>query len=164
MLTALNKSWHIDCFSCSSCSKTLNDESFLEINDCAYCKDCYVEELAPKCKRCNEAIVENFISALNSYWHPGCFVCFECGIGFNNSSFFEYANTPYCELHYHMKRGSLCSACSQPINGRCITAMNKKYHPEHFNCSFCLKQLNKGTFKEQNDKAYCHTCYAKLFP
>lgn len=164
MLTALNKTWHISCFRCLSCKKVLNDESFLEINDEAYCKNCYVNELAPKCKRCNHAIVENFISAMDSYWHPSCFVCQECGVTFNTSNFYEYNNMPYCENHYHLKRGSLCGGCQSPINGRCITAMNKKFHPEHFNCSFCLKQLNKGTFKEQNEKPYCQTCFIKLFP
>lgn len=54
---------------------------------------------------------------------------------------------PYCETHYHAKRGSLCAGCSKPITGRCITAMFRKFHPEHFVCAFCLKQLNKGTFK-----------------
>ena len=29
--------------------------------------------------------------------------------------------------------------------------------------SFCLKQLNKGTFKEQGDKPYCHECFDRLF-
>uniref|UniRef100_A0A8C6XT13 LIM zinc-binding domain-containing protein n=1 Tax=Naja naja TaxID=35670 RepID=A0A8C6XT13_NAJNA len=51
---------------------------------------------------------------------------------------------------------SLCSGCEKPITGRCITAMGRKFHPEHFVCAFCLKQLNKGTFKEQNEKPYCH--------
>lgn len=41
--------------------------------------------------------------------------------------------------------------------------MFRKFHPEHFVCAFCLKQLNKGTFKEQNDKPYCHVCFDKLF-
>lgn len=39
----------------------------------------------------------------------------------------------------------------------------QKFHPEHFVCAFCLKQLNKGTFKEQNDKPYCQNCFLKLF-
>lgn len=30
---------------------------------------------APKCGGCNRAIMENYISALNSQWHPDCFVC-----------------------------------------------------------------------------------------
>ena len=128
-------------------------------------RDCYITDLAPKCKRCVQPIVENFISALDAYFHPSCFVCVECGVAFNATSFYEYQDMPYCELHYHLKRGSLCNSCSQPINGRCITALNKKYHPEHFNCSFCLQTLNKGTFKTcPNEKPYCHQCFQKLFP
>lgn len=127
-------------------------------------RDCYSNKLAPKCKRCNESIVDNFISALNGYWHLKCFVCQECGDSFNSTSFFEYDNMPYCEIHYHMRRGSLCGACHMPINGRCIQAINKKFHPEHFTCSFCLKPLNKGTFKDKNERPYCQLCFTKLFP
>jgi paxillin len=67
-----------------------------------------------------------------------------------------------CETHYHSKRGSLCAGCQKPISGRCVTAMGKKFHPEHFVCSFCLNQLNKGTFKEHESKPYCHKCFTKL--
>lgn len=57
----------------------------------------------------------------------------------------------------------ICLFCISLFAGRCITAMFRKFHPEHFVCAFCLKQLNKGTFKEQNDKPYCHGCFEKLF-
>lgn len=87
----------------------------------------------------------------------------DCRQPFQHGSFFDHEGLPYCETHYHAKRGSLCAGCSKPITGRCITAMFRKFHPEHFVCAFCLKQLNKGTFKEQNDKPYCHACFDKLF-
>lgn len=87
----------------------------------------------------------------------------DCRQPFHHGSFFDHEGLPYCETHYHAKRGSLCAGCSKPITGRCITAMFKKFHPEHFVCAFCLKQLVKGTFKEQNDKPYCHVCFDKLF-
>lgn len=87
----------------------------------------------------------------------------DCHQPFGGRSFFDHEGLPYCETHYHAKRGSLCASCQKPITGRCITAMGKKFHPEHFVCAFCLKQLNKGTFKEQNDKPYCHPCFVKLF-
>lgn len=100
---------------------------------------------------------------------PRWFVLWSRRLVYQNNTFYHllknYFNLglPYCETHYHAKRGSLCAGCSKPITGRCITAMFKKFHPEHFVCAFCLKQLNKGTFKEQNDKPYCHGCFDKLF-
>lgn len=165
------------------------DQGFHEKDGKAYCRKDYFDIFAPKCGGCARAILENYISALSSLWHPECFVCRvsvlavllsddlmtdritshpslrsqECFTPFVNGSFFEHDGQPYCEVHYHERRGSLCSGCQKPITGRCITAMSKKFHPEHFVCAFCLKQLNKGTFKEQNDKPYCHGCFVKLF-
>uniref|UniRef100_H2ZMC5 LIM zinc-binding domain-containing protein n=1 Tax=Ciona savignyi TaxID=51511 RepID=H2ZMC5_CIOSA len=162
-VTALNKTWHPEHFFCAMCSNFFGDEGFHEYEGKPYCRADYYNMFAPKCGGCMKPILSNYISALNAQWHPECFVCRECLAPFTNASFFELDGQPYCETHYHHLRGSLCSGCQKPITGRCITAMGKKFHPEHFVCAFCLKQLNKGTFKEQNDKPYCHQCFTKLF-
>uniref|UniRef100_A0A8C7WX86 Paxillin b n=1 Tax=Oryzias sinensis TaxID=183150 RepID=A0A8C7WX86_9TELE len=163
VVTALDRTWHPEHFFCAQCGTFFGPEGFHEKDGKAYCRKDYFDMFAPKCGGCARAILENYISALNCLWHPECFVCRECFIPFVNGSFFEHDGQPYCEVHYHERRGSLCSGCQKPITGRCITAMSKKFHPEHFVCAFCLKQLNKGTFKEQNDKPYCHGCFVKLF-
>ncbi|XP_035827386.1 paxillin isoform X2 [Aplysia californica] len=162
-ITALEKMWHPEHFFCAQCGRLFGEEDFHEKNGKAYCKDDYFQMFAPKCGGCAQPIMENYISALNRQWHTECFVCWECRATFGSGSFFDYEGLPYCETHYHAKKGSLCASCEKPITGRCITAMFKKFHPEHFVCAFCLKQLNKGTFKEQNDKPYCHPCFVKLF-
>lgn len=91
--------------------------------------------------------------------------CFlqECHLLFDGSAFYELNGAMYCERHFLAHRGMPCAACGQPISGRCVTAMYKKYHPDHFVCTFCLQPLNRGTFKEQNEKPYCHACFEKLF-
>ncbi|CRL02588.1 CLUMA_CG015798, isoform B [Clunio marinus] len=162
-VTALDKTWHTEHFFCAQCGQQFGDDGFHERDGKPYCRNDYFDMFAPKCAGCNRAIMENYISALNSQFHPDCFVCRDCRQPFYGGSFFDHEGMPYCETHYHAKRGSLCAGCSKPITGRCITAMFKKFHPEHFVCAFCLKQLNKGTFKEQNDKPYCHQCFDKLF-
>uniref|UniRef100_H3D1M3 Paxillin n=1 Tax=Tetraodon nigroviridis TaxID=99883 RepID=H3D1M3_TETNG len=163
VVTALDRTWHPEHFFCAQCGSFFGPEGFHEKDGKAYCRKDYFDMFAPKCGGCARAILENYISALSSLWHPECFVCRECFTPFVNGSFFEHDGQPYCEIHYHERRGSLCSGCQKPITGRCITAMAKKFHPEHFVCAFCLKQLNKGTFKEQNEKPYCHGCFIKLF-
>ncbi|OXU23720.1 hypothetical protein TSAR_006505 [Trichomalopsis sarcophagae] len=185
-VTALEKTWHTEHFFCAQCGNPFGEEGFHERDGKPYCRQDYFDMFAPKCGGCNRAIMENYISALNSQWHPDCFVCrdckkpvsgksfyamegkplcpkCDCRQKFQGGSFFDHEGQPYCETHYHAKRGSLCAGCHKPITGRCITAMFRKFHPEHFVCAFCLKQLNKGTFKEQNDKPYCHGCFEKLF-
>ncbi|XP_073971878.1 leupaxin-like isoform X2 [Rhodnius prolixus] len=162
-VTALEKTWHTEHFFCAQCGKQFGEEGFHEKDGRPYCRDDYFDMFAPKCGGCNRPIMENYVSALSTQWHADCFVCRDCRQPFQGGSFFDHEGLPYCETHYHFKRGSLCAGCHKPITGRCITAMFKKFHPEHFVCAFCLKQLNKGTFKEQNDKPYCHACFEKLF-
>lgn len=162
-ISALDQTFHPEHFFCSACGHQFGDDGFHEKDDAAYCKTCYFEQFAPKCGGCNTPITENYISSLNLQWHPNCFVCKECQLPFHDGNFFEHEGFPYCEQHYHALRGSLCAGCHKAISGRCITAMFRKFHPEHFVCSFCLKQLNKGTFKEQGEKPYCHECFDRLF-
>ncbi|XP_076126873.1 LOW QUALITY PROTEIN: leupaxin [Alosa pseudoharengus] len=164
VVTALDRTWHPEHFFCAHCgSSFFGPEGFHEKDGKAYCRKDYFDLFAPKCGGCARAILDNYISALSCLWHPECFVCRECFTPFVHGSFFEHDGQPFCEVHYHDRRGSLCSGCQKPITGRCISAMAKKFHPEHFVCAFCLKQLNKGTFKEQNDKPYCQGCFIKLF-
>lgn len=44
-----------------------------------------------------------------------------------------------------------------------FAALGKKFHPEHFVCSFCMNVLAGGKFSEKNGKAYCGECHGKLF-
>lgn len=37
---------------------------------------------------------------------------------FQGGSFFVHEGMPYCETHYHAKRGSLCAGCHKPITGK----------------------------------------------
>lgn len=87
----------------------------------------------------------------------------ECLTGFTGGSFFELEGRPYCELHFHQRQGTICHGCGRPVTGRCITAAGRRYHPEHFVCTYCLGRLNKGTFRECGDKMYCQPCHDKLF-
>ncbi|XP_036402059.1 transforming growth factor beta-1-induced transcript 1 protein-like isoform X2 [Megalops cyprinoides] len=163
MVTALDKNWHPECFCCVKCGRAFGEEGFHDREGQQYCQQCFLSLFASRCQGCSQPILENYISALNSLWHPQCFVCRECYTPFVNGSFFEHEGQPLCEAHYHQSRGSVCQACQQPILGRCVTAMGAKFHPHHLVCHFCLKPLSKGCFKEQENKPYCHTCFLKLF-
>ena len=82
---------------------------------------------------------------------------------FIDGNFFELEGTPYCELHYYIKKQLICSSCQCPIKGKCMTTSSgKRFHPEHFNCSYCSKRLQILDFKEKNGKCYCLDCHRKL--
>lgn len=163
LVTALGCTWHPEHFCCKVCRKHIGEEGFHEKEGEPYCSDDYFRLFGAVCSGCSEPVKESYISALNGLWHPQCFVCHVCHTPFLNGSFFENDGLPLCETHYHSSRGSLCAGCDQPITGRCVTAMGRKFHPQHLSCTFCLRQLNKGTFREQDGKPYCQACFARLY-
>ena len=74
-MRALGKTWHPEHFFCTLCGKHFGSEGFHEKDGRAYCRECYYEKFAPRCKRCSKAIMEGFVSALGSQWHTECFCC-----------------------------------------------------------------------------------------
>jgi len=166
-ITALGTTWHTDHFFCCQCAVQFPAGSgFLEKDGKAYCERDYYRLFATRCGKCGEIIVGEYISALGKEWHNKCFTCKECGCSFPTESFYEYKGMPYCETHYHLKRGSLCSRCNKPIVGRCISASGKKYHPDHFTCVKCNKLLATGNmddeYKEVNGHPFCGNCAARI--
>lgn len=160
---ALEQTFHPEHFVCAHCGCQFDaDDGFHEKDGKPYCKNDFFELFANKCAGCNLPITANYITALGVQWHPDCFVCSDCHCPFADGKFFDIDGAPYCEIHYHARRGSLCAVCRQPIIGKCTTAMFRKFHPDHFTCTYCLKVLTKS-FKEENDKPYCHDCFDKLY-
>lgn len=160
---ALDQTFHPEHFVCAHCGCQFDaDDGFHEKDGKPYCKDDFFDLFANKCAGCNLPITANYITALGVQWHPDCFVCSDCHCPFGDGKFFDIDGAPYCEIHYHARRGSLCAVCKQPIIGKCTTAMFRKFHPDHFTCTYCLKVLTKS-FKEENDKPYCHDCFEKLY-
>jgi len=162
-ITALGKKWHVEHFICTQCLKPFAGGNFFERDGRPYCEADFYGLFAPKCANCHEAIKGDCINALGSQWHSEHFVCSYCQKSFSGGVFFEHSGKPFCEIHYHQQTGSLCSGCGKPITGRCVNALDKKWHPEHFVCAFCMNPLAGGSFTEHNSKAYCRECHGKLF-
>ncbi|KAG7513401.1 hypothetical protein JOB18_006909 [Solea senegalensis] len=163
ILTALDQTWHPEHFFCTYCGGLFGPEGFLEKDGKPYCHKDFYCLFAPKCSGCGESVKENYLTAANGTWHPECFVCADCLQPFTNGCFMELDGRPLCSVHFHSRQGTLCGGCGVGITGRCISALNRKFHPEHFVCAFCLRQLSQGIFKEQKGKPYCATCFDKLF-
>ena len=71
----MDHTWHPEHFVCHECQRPFGDAGFHEKDGKAYCRDDYFKMFAPKCSGCEEAVIDNYISALNGHWHPQCFVC-----------------------------------------------------------------------------------------
>ena len=162
-VTAMNKKWHVSCFVCNSCCNPFQNGAFYEKNGMPYCNNCFQGTFATRCAGCNQVATGKIINALNQQWHSQCFACAYCRRPFNGGAFYEKDGKPYCEAHYHGASVNVCDGCKGAITGRCVDALGKKYHPEHFLCNYCMNPLSGGGYTEQNGKPYCQACYANLF-
>jgi len=162
-VTAIGKKWHINHFICTQCLSPFENGTFFERDSRPYCETCFYAAFAPRCAGCNQSIKGECVNALGQQWHPEHFVCQYCQKNFSGGSFFEFGGKPYCETHYHQQTGSLCAGCGKAVTSKCVSALDKKWHPEHFVCAFCMNPLAGGSFTENNGKAYCKECHGKLF-
>jgi hypothetical protein len=73
----------------------------------------------------------------------------------------EYA---LCETDYFRRLDLLCAACGTALRGSYVTALDKKYHVEHFTCSLCdLVFGPQDSYYEHDGQVYCHFHYSTKF-
>ncbi|CAG2055069.1 unnamed protein product [Timema podura] len=115
------------------------------------------------CNACDKPIVGQVITALGKTWHPEHFTCNHCNQELGTRNFFERDGHPYCEPDYHNLFSPRCAYCNGPILDKCVTALEKTWHTEHFFCAQCGKQFGEDGFHERDGKPYCRDDYFDMF-
>jgi paxillin len=77
---------------------------------------------------------------------------------FKNGQFVEHEGSPYCLADYSQLFCPRCANCQQPIVDKCITAGEKQYHPQHFTCTGCGKNLTGQPYKLDDGEIWCNDC------
>lgn len=128
------------------------------------------------CRKCDLPISGQFVRALSSMFHIECFTCADCGQQCS-SKFFpidnpdatgqdenEMKQIPLCEHCYFKRLDLLCYSCKSALRGSYITALDRKYHVEHFTCSLCDRVFGpEDSYYEHNKQIYCHYHYSTLY-
>ncbi|KAG0057280.1 hypothetical protein BGZ83_000070 [Gryganskiella cystojenkinii] len=128
-------------------------------------------ELAPavqKCGKCELQMQGSFVRALGATYHLDCFKCLDCG-QIVASKFFPIKETdgkqhPLCERDYFRRLNLVCYSCGEALRGSYITALDNKYHIEHFTCSVCTTVFGpQDSYYEHDGKVYCHYHYSLCY-
>ncbi|KAJ3416289.1 hypothetical protein HDV05_002229 [Chytridiales sp. JEL 0842] len=70
----------------------------------------------------------------------------------------------YCEKDYFARLDLLCAKCGTALRGPHISALDRKYHLEHFTCSVCPTVFRQhDSYYERNGDVYCQYHYSVLF-
>lgn len=71
---------------------------------------------------------------------------------------------PLCETDYFRRLGLLCHQCGGALRGSYITALDRKYHVDHFTCSLCPTVFGaQDSYYEHDGNVYCHYHYSTQF-
>ena len=65
-------------------------------------------------------------------------------------------------INFHVSTSNnsiVCAECNEPIVGRIVNAMGRRFHPQCFNCKECGTPLEHVSSYEWAGKAYCHLDY-----
>ncbi|KAI4923594.1 uncharacterized protein J4E92_007568 [Alternaria infectoria] len=120
------------------------------------------------CGKCGEGLTGQFVRALGDTYHLECFTCHDCG-KIVASKFFPVPDKPpgqypLCETDYFRRLDLLCFECGQALRGSYITALDRKYHIEHFTCSVCPTVFGASdSYYEHEGSVYCHYHYSTKF-
>ncbi|KAK0633427.1 hypothetical protein B0T14DRAFT_68319 [Immersiella caudata] len=121
------------------------------------------------CKKCGESLTGQFVRALDGTFHLDCFKCRDCG-QIVASKFFPADDEngggqyPLCETDYFRRLGLLCHQCGGALRGSYITALERKYHVDHFTCSLCPTVFGaQDSYYEHDGQVYCHYHYSTRF-
>ncbi|KAI0402739.1 rho-type GTPase-activating protein 1 [Xylaria palmicola] len=121
------------------------------------------------CAKCGEPLTGQFVRALDATFHLECFKCHDCG-QIVASKFFPADDEatggqyPLCETDYFRRLGLLCHQCGGALRGSYITALDRKYHVEHFTCCLCSTVFGaQDSYYEHDGDVYCHYHYSTQF-
>ncbi|KAF1989725.1 RhoGAP-domain-containing protein [Aulographum hederae CBS 113979] len=120
------------------------------------------------CGKCGENLTGQFVRALGDTYHLNCFTCHDCNM-IVASKFFPVPDQgpnqyPLCETDYFRRLDLLCYACGGALRASYITALDRKYHIEHFTCSACPTVFGaQDSYYEHQGDVYCHYHYSTKF-
>ncbi|KAJ6653610.1 hypothetical protein lerEdw1_009044 [Lerista edwardsae] len=146
---ALDKLFHVECFTCFKCERQLQGQQFYNVDEKPFCEECYAGTLE-KCCVCKQTITDRMLRATGNSYHPQCFTCVVCHKPLEGASFIvDKANQPHCVDDYHRKYAPRCSVCTEPIMPEPgkdetvrVVALEKNFHMKCYKCEDCGKPLS----------------------
>ncbi|KAJ0398771.1 hypothetical protein ATCC90586_008935 [Pythium insidiosum] len=123
---ALNQYYHPECFKCGHCQRVIaEDQGYAEKDTQAFHQECYQARFGKRCSRCNKNLKGKVVKALDSLYHPDCFVCYQCNASLSES-FFEHEGQAVCAQCKHLF--ITANAVQVPDNLIAISVATVGYH------------------------------------
>ncbi|VEU20611.1 DEKNAAC101476 [Brettanomyces naardenensis] len=151
LVRAMDRTFHVECFTCHDCGKPCSDKFFAEEID------------VPVDQITSQTVPSTIASPTPAVPPPAPL---NPTTGTTNPAApvaTKRIQVPLCEYDYFRRIDLICYTCNKAIRGSYITAVGRKYHPEHFYCEICHKVFETEDYYEHEEKIYCHYHYSRLY-
>jgi len=170
VVNALGKAYHPEHFVCHHCSQPFPNGEYVIKDDHAYCAKDFYDLFSPRCKACNDIIIDKCINAGGQYFHPNHFCCYLCGKNLKGQKYKIDGDTKeiFCTACMGSRarkiepEAKICSICKRPIIGEFISLNGQPIHPEHYRCEECGCEFVGGNCHEYEGRFYCLEHYKQL--
>ncbi|XP_015610259.1 thyroid receptor-interacting protein 6 [Cephus cinctus] len=169
--SAMDKVFHINCFSCFVCKVNLQGKPFYSLEGKPYCEEDYLNTLE-KCCVCTRPILDRILRATGKPYHPSCFTCVVCGQSLDGIPFtVDATNQIHCIQCFHKKFAPRCCVCKLPIMPEPgqdetvrVVALDRSFHIQCYKCEDCGLVLSsdsegRGCYP-LDDHVLCKSCNA----
>jgi len=164
-IEALDKPWHPQCFTCTTCNSPFPSGDYVEIDNLPYCHNC-ANGVPDHCVECRKPLSGQVAEINGNFWHYGCFKCSRCQKALEKA-YTPFQDYPYCKDCYHVVAASeVCYKCKGVLEGQCIKIRDKPFHEGCFGCSKCGCHLNSSSpgVHVKFSSPYCDKCWATVKP
>lgn len=169
--TAMDRLYHIACFTCHECQINLQGKPFYAIDGKALCEADYLNTLE-KCSVCLKPILDRILRATGKPYHPQCFTCVVCHKSLDGIPFtVDATNQIHCIDDFHKKFAPRCCVCRLPIMPEPgqdetvrVVALDRSFHIKCYKCEDCGLVLSseaegRGCYP-LDDHVLCKNCNA----
>ncbi|KCV69975.1 hypothetical protein H696_03440 [Fonticula alba] len=155
VVEALGKKWHANCFCCTDCGMVLSSNFMADEHRMPYCRNHFLQSRGMICRVCTQLVSSDFVRIDGAYLHTSCFTCQECASCLSGKAYLRVGDSTYmCADHY------VCFSCKHPISdGQAVSALGKKFHVDHFNCTSCGNTLIDQQLYERGGIPLCYSCF-----
>jgi len=168
--------YHKDCFTCSQCSKTLEQGAVQAIKQKPVCTTCYEQQFLETCMVCKLQVSEG-LKFREERFHPECFKCRSCSLPLadRKGEFLLTEEGLQCKscvkitMSEDIQSQSVtenCVGCELPIHVKNLVFDGEKnWHYKCFSCSQCNTGLVNQKYYDKEGKLFCNNCFlAKYLP
>lgn len=95
-------------------------------------------------------------------FHEECGKCSSCGKSILNDPFYKDGKGKCFCVNCKDSVQELCSSCNEYITDKCINALGKFWHLQHFTCAKCKKVISQH-YNVKEELPYCVDCMPDSF-